>query len=323
MNEEGPEFRHLRYFIAVAEERSFSRAARKLRVAQPSLSNQIRLLEEGLNAKLFTRTSAGTILTAAGLTLLPLARQMLAMRRQAVEQTSLANSGLKQPFRFGYSAWMNHLVVHETIAGYKELVPGATIEPSSHSSGPLIRTVMDGELDAALINLPLDSDGLYSQFVCSERLLICMREDDPLAQQEAIPRAALQERLKIMFDRDLHPLLYDHIEEKLGKVGIKLRPTEFVSHPAEMQFLIKEGHGFGLVRDGVDLDPALVRKPVEGLKLNIKGAFVCRVSRETPVLPLLAFRVAKFCSEKPELNTSKKPAGKVHPPNLGQTKLFG
>ena len=323
MNDDGPEFRHLRYFIAVAEERSFSRAARRLRVAQPSLSTQIRLLEEGLNAKLFTRTSAGTVLTAAGVALLPLAKQMLVMRRQAVEQTSLANAGLKQPFRFGYSPWINHQVVHETIAGYTELVPGATIEPSSQSSGPLIRMVMDGELNAALINLPVDSDGLYSQVVCSERLLICMREDDPLAQEESVPRAALQERLRIMFDRDLHPLLYDYIEEKFGKAGIKLRPTEFVSHPAEMQFLIKEGHGFGLVRDGVDLDPALVRRPVAGLKLSIRGAFVCRISQETPVLPLLAFRVAKFCSDQPQFNTSRKPVGKVHPPNFGQAKLFG
>ena len=323
MNDEGPEFRHLRYFVAVAEERSFSRAARKLRVAQPSLSTQIRLLEEGLKAKLFTRTSAGTFLTPAGVALLPLARQMLVMRRHAVDEIALASSGLRQPFRFGYSPWMNHQVVHETIVGYKELVPGATIEPSSQSSGPLVRMVMDGDLSAALINLPVDLDGLYSQFVCSERLLICMRADDPLAQQEAVPRGALQERLKIMFDRDLHPLLYDHIEEKLAKMGVKLRPTEFVSHPAEMQFLIREGHGFGLVRDGVDLDSQLVRRPVAGLKLNIRGAFVCRASQETPVLPLLAFRVAKFCSDKPQFNTSKRPVGKVHPPNIGQTKLFG
>jgi len=99
---EGPEFRHLRYFVAVAEECNFNRAARRLRVSQPSLSTQIRQLEEGLDAKLYTRSSAGTSLTPAGSALLPHARQMLLMREQAVQHTTLAKSGHQIPFRFGY-----------------------------------------------------------------------------------------------------------------------------------------------------------------------------------------------------------------------------
>lgn len=320
---EGPEFRHLRYFVAVAEECNFNRAARRLRVSQPSLSTQIRQLEDGLNARLFNRTPAGASLTPAGAALLPHAKQMLAMRAQAVQYTSLAQSGLQQPFRFGYSAWINHEVVHEAIVGYKELVPGGAIEPSSQSSGPLTRMVLDGQLSAALVTLPVDENQLYVQFVCSERLLVCMRSDNPIAQHNEVPRGAVQERLRIMFARDLHPSLYDQIERRLGKVGIKLHPSEFVSHPAEMQFLIKEGNEFGLVRDGVALDAALVRRPIAGVNLSVKGALVCLPAQQKPVLPLLAYRIAKFCSEHAQLNTSKKVVGKVEQPSIGQTELFG
>ena len=319
---EGPEFRHLRYFVAVAEECNFSRAARRLHVAQPSLSAQIRQLEEGLNAKLFMRTTAGTSLTPAGAALLPHAKQMLRMREQAVEQTTLAQAGLTTPFRLGYSPWLNRDVIHEAIIGYKELVPGAAIEPSSQSSGPLTRMVLEGQLSAALVNLPVADEELYIQYVCSEKLLICLRADDPAAQYEAIPRNVVQDKLKIMFDRALHPLLYDQLARRFEKAGVNFHPTEFVSHPADMQFLIQEGVGFGLVRDGVPLAANLVRRSVAGLTMSVKGGFICLPAQQRPVLPLLAFRIAKFCSDKPALH-AKKPAGKVELPSIGQTGLFG
>lgn len=319
---DGPEFRHLRYFVAVAEECNFNRAARRLRVAQPSLSTQIRQLEEGLDAKLFTRSSAGTSLTPAGSALLPHARQMLLMREQAVQHTALAKSGHQIPFRFGYSPWINQELIHEAIIGYKELVPGGGIDPSSQSSGPLTRLVLDGQLSAALINLPVDEPELYIQFVCSEKLLLCIRSDDPLAKEEAIPRAAVQDRLRVMFQRSLHPLLFDQIERKLAKVGVKLLPTDFVSHPSDMRFLVKEGVGFGLVRDGVPLDPALVRRPIAGVNLSIKGAFICLPAQQRPVLPLLAYRLAKFCLEMGLSPNLKKPAGSVPQPILAQARLF-
>ena len=306
---EGPEFRHLRYFVAVAEECNFNRAARRLHVAQPSLSTQIRQLEEGLNAKLFMRTSAGASLTSAGAALLPHAKQMLRMREHAVEQTTLAQAGLTSPFRLGYSPWLNRDVIREAIVGYKELLPGSAIEPSSQSSGPLTRMVLDGQLGAALITLPVSDDELYVQHVCSEKLMICMREDDPAAQHDAVTRAVVQEKLKIMFDRALHPLLYDQIQRRLEKAGVTFRPTDFVSHPADMQFLVQEEVGFGLIRDGMPLMGNLVLRPIAGLTMSVRGAFICLPGQRRPVLPLLAYRVAKFYPDKPELH-AKKPARK-------------
>jgi len=320
---EGPEFRHLRYFVAVAEELNFGRAATRLHVTQPALSTQIKQLEEGLKARLFLRGPVGASLTQAGRTLLPLAKQLLAMRKRAVEHTSHAHSGTHLPFRFGYSPWINRNVVREAITGYKEMVPGGVIEPSSQSSGTLSSQVAAGSLDAALIDLPVRETELMVQSICTERLLLCLRADDPLAEQAAIPKEAVAERLKVMFDRQLHPLLYEQIERKLARAGIHLHPSDLVLHPSDAHFLIKEKVGLGLVREGMPLDPDLTSRPIAGLNLTVETAFVCQELQQRPVLPLLAYRVAKCCTGNAAANRSKKPPRGVAEIASNQRRMFG
>lgn len=152
------------------------------------------------------------------------------------------------PLRFGYSPFVNHELVREALKGYKDLVPEGRIEPSSECSGPLSTMVAEGRFDAALVSMPIAEPNLFIQHICTENLLVCLRADDPWAQGETIPRSAVQSCLKIFFDRMHHPLLYDELMRKFAKVGIDLQLSDFVSAPAEMQFLVKEKVGFGLLR---------------------------------------------------------------------------
>ena len=320
---EGPEFRHLRYFVAVAEECSFGRAAQRLHVTQPALSIQIKQLEVGLNAPLFFRTPAGVALTNAGKTLLPLAKQLIAMRSRAVEHTSQAHHGNDLPFRFGYSPWLNHGVVHEAISGYKEMVPGGEIEPSSRSSALLATHVASGSLDAALIYLPVRESDIMVQSICTEKLLVCLRTDDPLTAHNSVPKQALEKRLKVMFDPQMHPLLFEQIERKLARAGIHLRPSEFVPHPADLQFLVKEKAGLGLVPQGARLDPELILRPLDGIHLTVETAFICHELQQRPVLPLLAYRIAKCCAESTAENRRKKPVARIESNSGGQAEMFG
>ena len=320
---EGPEFRHLRYFIAVAEECNFVKAARRLHVSQPALSSQIKQLEDGLGVKLLARSPAGTTLTPAGHAFLGHARHMLLLRDRAVENTTLVHSGVQLPLRFGYSPFVNHELVREALKGYRELVPEGRIEPSSECSGPLSAMVAEGRFDAALVTMPVAEADLFSQFVCNEELLVCLRADDPLALEKCIPRAAVQSRLKIFFARMHHPLLHDELMRKFAKGGINLQPSDFVQSPSEMQFLVKEGVGFGLLRDRVPLDAELARRRIEGLPLRVKTAFVCHPAQQRPVLPLLAYRLAKRCTEMEQMPGRKRPSGRVVDPDLGQLRMFG
>jgi DNA-binding transcriptional LysR family regulator len=158
---EGPEFRHLVSFIAVAEECSFSGAAKRIRVAQPSLSAQIKLIEEGMGANLFVRSQNGASLTISGRQFLVFARLMLQMREHSVRATTSDKSGTAWPLRFGYSPFANHNIVDEARTGYLELVPGGHIQTSSECSAELTSMVTDGRLDAAIVTLPLSEKGLF------------------------------------------------------------------------------------------------------------------------------------------------------------------
>lgn len=320
---EGPEFRHLRYFVAVAEECNFCRAAERLHLSQPSLSAQIHQLEEGIGAPLLVRERAGTSLTPAGHAFLSHAKQMLLMRDRAVEDTSSVHSGTEMPFRFGYCPFVNHELVHEAIQGYRELVPHGTIEPSSECSGPLSTMVAEGRLDAALVAFPIaEQERLFVQLVCSEEILVCLPADDPLAERNGIPVAEIEKRLNIFLRRDHHPLLYDDLMQRFRKVGIELKPTDFVSAMTEMQFLVKEKIGFGLIQERVPLDKELTTRRIEGLPLRLKTAFVCYPAQKRPVFPLLAFRLANLCATTGRMPGHKRPSGRVAEADLGQQLLM-
>ena len=322
---QGPEFRHLEYFLAVAEETKFSKAANRLHVSQPSLSRQIQQLEEGLGSKLFTRTQLGVFLTPAGTAFWTYARKMLRLRQEAIDLTSIAGSGIESPFRFGYSPWIEQDLVQEIFTGYRESTPAGILEPTSSGSAALIRMVLDGSLRAALVDQPVNESQLYTQTVCSEKLMLCMRADDPFSTAEVIARSEVEERLRIMFARDLHPSLYDRIERKLSKANIRLRPREFVLHPTDLQFLVKERAGWALLRNSLSLESGLVLKPIAGVPLTVKSALVCLPVLEHPVLPMLAYRVAKYCISRrvDRSQLERKPAARVDPSLGKQERLFG
>jgi DNA-binding transcriptional LysR family regulator len=305
---EGPEFRELRSFIAVAEDCNFSRAAQRLHITQPSLSAQIKKLEQDLNVVLFERKHAGVCLTPSGHKLLGLARQLLSMRAHVLHHIVHGKPGADLPFRMGFSPWISHKMVHEAISGYKEMVPGADIQPSSTTSEQLCVQVAGSLLDGAIVNLPVRDRDLFVQPICTERLLVCMRADDSLAAFESVPKEIVGKRLKVMFERSLHPLLYDEIAGKLGKAGIEFHPTEFAAHPSEIQFLVSEGLGCGIMRGGIPLITGLVARPVAGVSLTIRTAFITQRSQQRAVIPLLAYRVAEACADRVIHGTNKKPA---------------
>ncbi len=320
---DGPEFRHLRYFVAVAEECNFGRAAQRLHVSQPSLSAQIKQLEEGMRATLFLRSRAGAELTAAGRAFLPEAKRLLQMRERAVQTTSSVHAGIDLPLRFGYSPFINHHLIEEAVLGYRALVPSGRVEPRSECSGPLIAMIADGHLDAALVSMPLGEQNLFVQRVCVERLMVCLRLDDLLAREESIPRSLIGDRLRVLFARAYHPLFYDELTRKFAKAKIRLSPTEFVSSPADVQFLVKIGAGLGLVRESVPLDPELTRRSIAGLPLHVKTALICHPAQQRPVLPLLAYRLARLCADEAEVKSSKRPNSGVAVVLPTQLPIFG
>jgi DNA-binding transcriptional LysR family regulator len=317
------EFRHLRYFVAVAEECNFGRAAIRLHLSQPSLSAQIRKLEEGIHARLFQRVRAGAELTPAGRHFLEAAKRLLHMSTLAFQSTSTVHSGINVPLRFGYSPFINLQLVQGAVDGYRDLVPDGQIEPSSEGSGSLINMVAEGHLDAALVTMPIGDNKLFVQRIRTEKLLVCLRRDDPLARLESIPKNHIEDRVRIGFARAHHPLCYDEIMRRFAKAKIRLTPTDFVSSPTDMQFLVKIGAGFGLMLESSLLDPELTLRGIAGLSIHVKTAFICPRDTQRHVLSLLASRLVKMCENVDEMSGKKRPVGSVGVELPCQLPMFG
>src|SRR5277367_1765726 len=207
--DEGPEFRHFAAFVAVAETCNFGKAAERLHVAQPTLSLQIKQLEEWAGERFFRRLPSGSELTEGGRHFLVFARQMLHMREHAKYVTTKRQS--EWPLRLGYSLFVRHEVIDEAFSGYGDIVPGGRVQSSSGCTAHLLRMLEDGRLEAAVVTLPIGPSSLFEQRICEDRVLVCLRRDDPLANEVAIPKSAITDRLQVMFHRDYHPLLYDRI----------------------------------------------------------------------------------------------------------------
>jgi len=317
---EGPEFRHLRYFIAVAEECNFVKAARRLHVSQPALSSQIKQLEDGLGVKLLARSPAGTTLTPAGHAFLGHARHMLLLRDRAVENTTLVHSGVQLPLRFGYSPFADHKLVEEVCTGYVALVPGGHILTSSDCCAALTTMVADGRLDAAIVSLPVAQKELYVYPICQERVLVCLRRDDPLANGKTLPQSVIAARLCILFGRVHQPLFYDGLVRKFAKYGIELHPSDFVSAPAELEYLVKIGKGFGLLQESTKLDPELTMMSIAGINLTVTTGFICHPAQIRPVLPMLAYKMEKQCALETKVDGRKRPSGRVTGDDLARVK---
>jgi LysR family hydrogen peroxide-inducible transcriptional activator len=157
------EFRHLRYLIAVAEEANISRAAKRLFLAQPSLSTQLKSMEEALLIDLLVRVPKGVKLTPAAEVLTAGARQILALRNEVIAAARASHKVSIAPLRIGFSPFVDRALLQMVCGAHKALFPNSQITPKSGDHVELLSWVERGTIDAALLTLPADGIGLHTQ----------------------------------------------------------------------------------------------------------------------------------------------------------------
>ncbi|MEW9528580.1 LysR family transcriptional regulator [Microbispora sp. NPDC049125] len=175
-----PELRQLRYFVAVAEQSSFTGAAAQLLITQQSLSQQISALERMLGAKLFERDSRGTTLTGVGALLLPEARAVLARADEAVAVVRRAVRGEAGTLRLAFLATTANYLLPPVVRAVRERLPGLTLKTEETTIAPLVQGVMEGRYDVAFTRPP-KVDGLASRTLVTEQVCAVLPEDHPLA----------------------------------------------------------------------------------------------------------------------------------------------
>jgi DNA-binding transcriptional LysR family regulator len=187
------ELRHLRYFLAVADELNFSRAAERLHIAQPALSAQIRVLETQLGCELFTRTTRKVELTPAGELLLEDAREIVGRADEAEAKLVAVSRGRQGLLRVGFAAHGAGETGTVILRRFADEFPG--IETELVEAGridEIQRRVRDRETDVAFAWVPLHYEELLSMPVASERKVVALNAAHPLASEDAVPTSALE-----------------------------------------------------------------------------------------------------------------------------------
>ena len=190
------ELRQLEQFVAVAEERHFTRAAARVHVVQSSLSAAVRSLERELGEALFVRSSRQVTLTPAGRALLPAARRALAAAEEAREAVAGVHGVLHGRLRVGAIPSLGVVDLAAAIARLRRIHPDVTVRLSHAASGPLAQAVADAELDIAFLSGPVDESRLGRIPLGEDALVLAVPEGDPLADRTHISLAdpALQGR---------------------------------------------------------------------------------------------------------------------------------
>lgn len=235
------DLRQLRYFVAVAEEQSFSRAAERLFLTQPPLSQQIRRLEEALGTPLFERTTRAVTLTQAGVVLLDSAKPLLEQAQRAVEDVRGTARGERGPLRIGFVGSAIHGAFARVLVAFRSTYPLLELELLEMSAKEQHEALKTKRLHVSLGRVPPADPSLRAVVVEEEPLVLAVPEETRRRAESAIEVAALGHETWIIFPRPLAPALYDEIVTCWHRAGIAPRTFE----AANMQTIL------GLVSAGI------------------------------------------------------------------------
>jgi DNA-binding transcriptional LysR family regulator len=246
------ELRHLRYFVAVAEELHFRRAAERLHVAQPAISEQIRKLEQELGVQLFDRTQRKVSLTIAGGALLEEARHVLRHAEVAIQAARNAGDLATMRLRIGYLA--DSLPAQVPMA-LRHLASAAPRVQVSLQTGPALRLVEDlraGRLDAVVTALPAPANGLHVTPLGAQRAVLAVPATHAQAYEESIALERLAPERVIMLPRDVNPAFHNAVVSMSRDAGLSPSFVETSEPTVESALLaVAAGGGVALLPESV------------------------------------------------------------------------
>ena len=194
------ELRHLRYFVAVAEELHFGRAAARLNISQPPLSQQIQILEQQIGARLLARTNRSVSLTAAGRQFLADSRQILSMVDDAAARAERLYLGEAGELRIGFTSSAPFIsAVSQTLSSFRRDFPDVHIQTREINTREQIAPLNEGALDLGLMRNTQLPDSLAWQVILREPLMAMIPRDHPLASKPAVTLADAGERAVCLF----------------------------------------------------------------------------------------------------------------------------
>ena len=291
------ELRHLRYFVAVAEAGSLTVAARKLHTSQPSLSRQIRDLEDEVGSQLLTRRARGIELTPAGRAFLEHARSVLSQVEAAIEAARRVAHPAKPCFSMGFLTGHELTWMPEALRILRDELPNIDVMISSQYSPRLADGLLKGTIDAAFLRREKGVPGLAFRLLVNEPLTVILPSDHRLATLKAIsPREFAGETFVTV--SGTAPVLRAVIDEYLKRSGINILPAHEADHVTMGISLIVSTRGVGLLPAYAQnfLPSSVTSRPLKGRTPTVDLVLGYRKSNPSPVLKLLLSRLDELVS---------------------------
>lgn len=295
------ELRHLRYFVAVAEELHFNRAAERLHIAQPPLSQQIKQLESELGVELFyRRTKRQVQLTEAGQVLLQASYRILAQVEQAISNAQRAGRGETGTLAVGFTSTVVYDVLPAILSEYREQFPNVNLVLQELTTTQQEEALQNHQIEVGFCHPPLKDDGLELEPILQESLVVALPEVHPLATETTLSICLLADEPFILFPRYLGPGLYDQIVSFCQQANFS---PKVVQEAVQMQTII----GLVSANVGVALVPAslqnlqragVVYKPLEGATPHVEVAIAWRSDNITPVLREFLLAIKRYIKKR-------------------------
>ncbi|MDN4574712.1 LysR family transcriptional regulator [Pandoraea cepalis] len=262
------ELRHLQYFIAVAEERHFTRAAARVGIQQPPLSLQIRQLEAELGGPLFVRLPRDVVLTELGEAFLPEARQVLervARVKRRMQQISRGEAG---QIRIGFAgATYFEPRIPAWIRDFRARYPDVQLHPQQSNTASLLTALVDEAVDVAFVRTPFEvPPGIVMVPVVDEPMVLVLPLGHAMCARKRVPLAALARDEFILLPREISPALYDRTIAACESAGFHPKLGQEAPQITSIVPMVAAGFGVSLVPASVSQirTPGMGFWPIEG-----------------------------------------------------------
>lgn len=245
------EFRHLRHFLALAEELHFGRAARRLAMSQPPLSLSIQQLEASVGARLFQRNSKEVRLTAAGRAFEPAARALIAQAREAALRARDVERGFAGTLRIGFVGSMLYRGLPQLLQRYQAAQPRMRLVVRELNSAEQLLDLAQGRLDVGFVHTARIPAELSRLLYASEPFVACLPAGHALAAAPAVEAAQLRDEPFVMFARSVSPDYFERVLSICTDAGFHPEVLHEVRHWLSVVSLVSQGLGVALVPDAL------------------------------------------------------------------------
>ncbi len=283
------DLKHLRYFIALAEELHFGRAAERLGISQPPLSQQIARLEKELGVSLLRRTSRSVALTAGGQAFLEEARRTLAQAQHAVHVARGAERGEVGELRVGFVPACG--AIPRGVRRFTRQYPAVRLTLRNLTTADQLEQLASGKLHVGFVHLPIDARGLIVELVQQDSVLAAVPERHPLAGQPAVSLRSFAGEPFIRFPRGAAPGLHDYMITAFREAGVTARVAHETDSILARLRMVGAGLGLSLIPSYAERlpRPGVVLRPLKPAKLVSRIGMVHAARYATPA-------VARFLS---------------------------